>query len=599
MTETLYRALIADDDSSVRQLTILELSPEGFVCDPAADGIEARKMLALIPYDLVILDLRMPNLNGHAVAAELLQQESRPLVVILTGVLEPALARDLIVRGVDCIEFKPVNYDLFVAKVRGLVTRRRARLAEDAKSGQGPEGRGEGMPLGSQVACGPEDAELDGDNLRRRLGHLSKIMPVSEAALDVFRMTGAGSCDVSQLAAAVARDASLSADVVRLANSSFFNPSGRKIVELEEAVVRVGHKRVGEMALATGTLAAGMSEALPWLNAPLTWKRSIAAGVAADLLLAQGDCQEASEGLFLSAIMHSLGRLALGTLYPQHYQKMIAQCGESNETLEEHEERIFPLTTGEAATCLLKAWQIPEVIYEPLQYTSEDYFSLTRLAAPLATKVELVKLALFIAQLAVGEWDPWDRIEFPPAPVLRRLSIDSIANILRETRRDADEIINFRPVRSGCQAQGSAAGSIGRVASSLSYCNLSPEPFDFLGVIVASMGIDLKACKPGEAAPSTGVLLNCIWNADAASQLHSKHGRNSGQILVVTDASHGETYAAVGRVLTIPTSYASLKAACDEILRGARAGHPSPIAPTHLLHLLQPSIHVREMDTFC
>lgn len=125
MTTHSYRALVVDDDLAVRCLTIYALAIEGFACDAAADGLQAKEMLASASYDLVVTDLRMPGCNGHALAVDLLEGKRRPVIVVLTGCYEPRLAKDLVVRGVDCVEFKPVRYDLFVAKVKAMVDRRR------------------------------------------------------------------------------------------------------------------------------------------------------------------------------------------------------------------------------------------------------------------------------------------------------------------------------------------------------------------------------------------------------------------------------------------------------------------------------------------
>lgn len=127
MTDTLYRALVVDDEAAVRNLTIRALQREGFSCDAAPDGLEAKQWLDSHRYDVVVTDLRMPNRHGHALASELLALKDRPVVVILTGVLEPKLARDLTLRGADWIQFKPVDYLRFAAEVRVLAQRWRHR----------------------------------------------------------------------------------------------------------------------------------------------------------------------------------------------------------------------------------------------------------------------------------------------------------------------------------------------------------------------------------------------------------------------------------------------------------------------------------------
>jgi CheY-like chemotaxis protein len=126
MADPLYRILVVDDEPVVRELTILALQREGFRCEPAVDGTQAIQMVEATRFDAVITDLRMPGVNGHALAVKLLSLEDRPVVVVVTGVSEPKLARDLLARGVDDIFFKPVNHRLLAIKLGALLDQQKA-----------------------------------------------------------------------------------------------------------------------------------------------------------------------------------------------------------------------------------------------------------------------------------------------------------------------------------------------------------------------------------------------------------------------------------------------------------------------------------------
>jgi HD-like signal output (HDOD) protein/DNA-binding NarL/FixJ family response regulator len=571
-TDTRYQALVVEDEAAVRKLTLRALSQQGFSCDGAEDGLEGRRMIASHHYDVVVTDLRMPKLNGHALASELLVLKDRPLVVILTGMLEPRLAKDLIVRGADCIEFKPVNYDLFSAKVKALVDRRR-KCCENGNGGDPiSEGRGQAACETQQEEADPADSTAEASVLERKLAHLSKILPVSQAAFEVFNMTHTDSYEIPQITAAVARDASLSVDVLRLANSSFNNPSGHKIVELAEAILRVGQERVGELALANSALAALTANVLPWINGDLTWRRSVASGVVADLLLARKTYREAGEGLFLSAIMHPLGRIALGMVCPQRYRSLVELCRQSGKTLNEMEEQVFPLTNGQVLGRLLAAWNIPEEIYKPLNYLSNNYSAMAKVAEPLRTKVELLKLSILAGSIAIGEWESWDRLEFPLAPVLRRLGVDSLSKIIRDARTESEDIFGFRLQAPEPKGESGDAQSRKPPRRQLTYCNLSPEPFDFVGEIVASMGIELKVCEPDAIKPDDKILVNCIWNPPHRLAARVSPRSSSGAMLIVTD-EHSAAYNRLGRTISLPTGYGALRTACEEIAHDREEGN--------------------------
>jgi len=105
-----YDALIVDDEPGLRQAMARAFTRSGFRCGLAADGLQARTLLAERQYDLVVTDLRMPEMNGHQLVVELLERDDRPVVIVVTGVTEPKIERDLRSRGVDELLFKPVDY---------------------------------------------------------------------------------------------------------------------------------------------------------------------------------------------------------------------------------------------------------------------------------------------------------------------------------------------------------------------------------------------------------------------------------------------------------------------------------------------------------
>jgi len=118
-------ALVVDDDAIARKMLSFALEQEGFRCDAAEDGMQAQTKIADRAYDLVVTDLRMPRKHGHSLAVELLQEETRPVIVIHTSVDDPRLTKDLMSRGVDDIMYKPVLPATFAAKAKSLVSRRR------------------------------------------------------------------------------------------------------------------------------------------------------------------------------------------------------------------------------------------------------------------------------------------------------------------------------------------------------------------------------------------------------------------------------------------------------------------------------------------
>ena len=125
-------------------------------------------------------------------------------------------------------------------------------------------------------------------------------MPISEAALNVYTMAQSSEFDAHAIATAIQNNQELSQQVIRLANTVFYNPNKERVNDLERSVVRIGTKRIGQLALAANALAALRNQkTIPSLDVDRIWRQSIAAGLIIELLIKQGKHESIDEGLLL------------------------------------------------------------------------------------------------------------------------------------------------------------------------------------------------------------------------------------------------------------------------------------------------------------
>src|SRR5688500_13946616 len=78
------RILVVDDDPSIRQLIVYALIDEGFVVDEAEDGEDALQLIEQNHPDLILLDMKMPHMDGWAFSRlyrELYGQKA-PIIVV-------------------------------------------------------------------------------------------------------------------------------------------------------------------------------------------------------------------------------------------------------------------------------------------------------------------------------------------------------------------------------------------------------------------------------------------------------------------------------------------------------------------------------------
>jgi DNA-binding response OmpR family regulator len=85
MVDTKKRILITEDEKPLARALALKLTKENFDVDNAYDGEEALNKLTATTYDLVLLDLVMPKLNGFDVLKKLKEQNKPVKVVVLSN----------------------------------------------------------------------------------------------------------------------------------------------------------------------------------------------------------------------------------------------------------------------------------------------------------------------------------------------------------------------------------------------------------------------------------------------------------------------------------------------------------------------------------
>jgi excisionase family DNA binding protein len=99
------RILVVDDEASIRDLLAKVL--KDYDVDVVPDGRSAVELLRLYPYNLLIVDLKMPGMDGLSVIREGKRLKSDLRVIIITGYSTEASAIDAVNLGVDGYLTKP------------------------------------------------------------------------------------------------------------------------------------------------------------------------------------------------------------------------------------------------------------------------------------------------------------------------------------------------------------------------------------------------------------------------------------------------------------------------------------------------------------
>lgn len=124
------RVLLVEDDSDLREITALVLERHGFQVSTAPDGLRGEEMFAAESFDLVVLDVTMPGIDGLTLTKRLREQSMVPIMLLT--------ARDLpgdVVTGLECgaddYVTKPFDGGVLAARLRALSRRTTARAEQE------------------------------------------------------------------------------------------------------------------------------------------------------------------------------------------------------------------------------------------------------------------------------------------------------------------------------------------------------------------------------------------------------------------------------------------------------------------------------------
>ena len=125
--------LVVDDEESISEFVKRVLELEGYDVTTTADGESALARLSEQAPDLVLLDIKMPGLNGYQVLEHIRKTSSVP-VIMLTAVREQTAMDSSLKLGASDYIIKPFSVKVLIARVKAKL--RRAGLERPQRNSQ-------------------------------------------------------------------------------------------------------------------------------------------------------------------------------------------------------------------------------------------------------------------------------------------------------------------------------------------------------------------------------------------------------------------------------------------------------------------------------
>lgn len=117
------RILLVEDDSATVKLVELILNSEGYNCDTITLGKESVELAKIYKYDLIILDIILPDLHGLEVLKRIRDADIKTPVMILSGLNDASTKVSGLGYGADDYLTKPFNRSELIARTQSIIRR--------------------------------------------------------------------------------------------------------------------------------------------------------------------------------------------------------------------------------------------------------------------------------------------------------------------------------------------------------------------------------------------------------------------------------------------------------------------------------------------
>jgi DNA-binding response OmpR family regulator len=369
------RILIAEDDEALGKFVRQGLEGEQYRVDSAKDGEQALSAALASDYDVVILDLNLPKLDGVGVLRQVrIKKPSLPILILTqrTRVEDRVQALDT---GADDYLGKPFSFSELSARIRALIRR---------------------SHLPSESVLTVADLKLDRVQRSVERGGLKIELTAKEFSLLEYLMRNAGR-DVTR-SMIIEHVWNLTFDTTTNVVDVYIFGKWQKIESLRAAVVGLGIQRVSDIAMSCGVLNM-MPKDLGGINPLAFWEHSLGCALVCRHFARKISYPHPGKA-YLAGLLHDIGIIVNLWVLPNEFHAAFDLARSQGIPLDQAEQQMLGFTHCDAGMFLAQRWRLAQDLSATVSLHHTTYES-TEHAALIAV-VELSDLLCRMSGLDYG-----------------------------------------------------------------------------------------------------------------------------------------------------------------------------------------------------
>src|SRR5271169_2523603 len=369
------RILIVEDDEALARFVRQGLEGENYSVDVSSDGEQARTAATEVEYDVVILDLNLPKLDGVSVLRYLRSKKPSLPVLVLTQRTRVEDRVQCLDTGADDYLAKPFSFSELSARIRALVRR---------------------SHLPSESVLSVADLKVDRvQRLVERAGRRIELTSKEFSLLEYLMLNAGRSVTRSMI---IEHVWNLTFDTTTNVVDVYIFGRWQKIDSLRGAIVGLGFHRVSDIAMSCGVLNL-MPKESGSIDPVAFWEHSLGCALVCRHFARKISYPDPSKA-YLAGLLHDLGIIVNLWVLPKEFCAAFEVARTEGIPLDEAELRILGFTHCESGRLLADKWDLSSDLREvvSLHHTPQQ----SRDHAGLVALVELSDLLCRMSGLNYG-----------------------------------------------------------------------------------------------------------------------------------------------------------------------------------------------------
>jgi HD-like signal output (HDOD) protein len=330
------RILFVDDEPMVLnglQRTLRKMRREWDMTF-VGSGREALDALGKKPMDVIVSDLRMPEMDGGRLLAEVKQQHPQVVRIILSGQLDQEMTLKSVQLAHQSLS-KPCDAEVLKHTLAKLFALRDF---------------------------------LSDDSIKSIISQIESLPSMPSIYTEIVTEMQSDDPAIKKVGEIISKDLSMTAKILQMVNSAFFGLF-QKIKSPEQAVMMLGMETIKALVLSVKIFSEFNQNSFSWFNIDKLFDHSLAVSVYAKTIIKNEDLDQGLiNNSMMAGLLHDLGKLILATNFEKSYRQVLTEAQGTGKNLLDLEYEAFGTSHAEIGAYLMGLWRLENSIIEAIAF---------------------------------------------------------------------------------------------------------------------------------------------------------------------------------------------------------------------------------------